>query len=350
MEPNISPSKATIVTEKQLTSSYLNHEVPKIWGNFVVYMVYLNDTGYPNDYILNLTSLKERPLNSSKNWQEIGDISDKYVVWQENHGTSDLNIYDISTGKNSRIKTSGSYSSSPSISGNLIAYLGRVNDHDEVFYYDISTSTETQITISDSVHVSPKIYGDVIAYSAINPNARLSDVYVYNVTTRVTTRLTYDGSSGTLQVYDGKVLYGVYDKNNNDELFLRDLSTNQTIKVDSKMSSHGGVCFYGDLIVYVGYNGSNSGLYTYSISSTKESLLTDRAAVNPAIYENRIVWQGSRNGCDEIYMAEFFTVKPVTHPSEPINLGLAVVVMLIVSAVMVILLWNARKQMRARHS
>ena len=337
-------ASATIVKEKRLTNSPIHHEVPKIWGNITICLVFPTIYGNPCVYFVGLANSTERPVDSEERSivQENENISGNRIVWAQNHETSDIYVYDVSTLKKTRITSNGSYVDWPAISGDIVAYLERINGRWQIFYYDLSTSIETQVTFDDVDHDPPNVGGGYIVF--VEANGGLTNVFLYNLADRVTTQLTNDGHSGTPIINEGRLLYGDYDENGNDALYLRDLSNGKTIRVAQGRLRHMGYCLSGDLIVYMGNDGSTSDIYAYNISTATEiRISTSGTAVNPAVYENKIVWQDYRDGQEEIYMAELISVKPSPSPPSP-NLELAVAVILSGPAVLVVLLWIAKKR------
>jgi TolB protein len=133
----------------------------------------------------------------------------------------------------------------------------------DIFMTDIKTGEVTHITEnSTSVNMRLRISGNTVVWEnwvdTSNP-----DVYMYDIPTQTTTRLTFGGVQHITPVVDGNII--AWQDNSRTAL--------------------------GDIL-------------TYKRRTGQETWLTDSTAShsNPAIYQNTVVWQDYRNGPSDIYM------------------------------------------------
>jgi len=271
----------------------------------------------------------ETQITTNTSSQMYPEIYGERIVWQDDSdGKSDIYMYDISTEKETRITTSGS-AYNPAIYGNLIVYEKHEmpnpdepwNISSDIYMYDISTQQEAQITTSGWAF-NPNIYGNRIVWDG-------RGIYLYDISTKNVTTIAEDwwdvdefASFGLVNSYP--VIYGNWivwfgheyvDIDNNYCIYLYDLSTQQTTEIACNMNEGFSLPdIYNDEIVYstVGYESGMAGeyVYMYTISTQKETkITTSGSASDPAIYENRIVWQDERDGWDhsELYMFDLST-------------------------------------------
>ncbi|AKB77557.1 cell surface protein [Methanosarcina horonobensis HB-1 = JCM 15518] len=90
-----------------------------------------------------------------------------------------------------KITTSGS-ASFPDIYGDRIVYMDWRNETElsDIYIYDLSTKKEIKITTS-GLALNPKIYGDRIVYC--NMSGEMSGIYLYNLSTNNETRVSTSG-------------------------------------------------------------------------------------------------------------------------------------------------------------
>ena len=218
-------------------------------------------------------------------------IYDDIIVWQDwRYGGSDIYMYDLSTGKETRVTNVTRYRGPPAIYGNIIAWEQGSYKNPDIYMYDISTGQESLVS---SGKFWPSIYGDKIVYTDHK------DIFVYDVSTGQETKLSIDGTQlNTLAIYDDKVAWA--DFSGEKDIIMYDLSTGQETRVTTNPREQHSPEIYENKIVFGENWISGSGLfwadiYMYDISTGQETPIatTSSNEENPSIYGNIIAWQGS---------------------------------------------------------
>ena len=172
---------------KPLVFSRENVSSPVIYGNKIMWSNMDWTTKKENISIYDIPS--ERICNISHNWTNSSAIYEDGILWAEEHnGTTNLYMQDFVKHKISQIYTNwtGSYLN---IYGDKIVWMnssgvpGFDDYHSDIYMYNISTAETTRIT--NSTYASgPAIYGDKIVYldSRSDPKYQEErDIYVYDL-------------------------------------------------------------------------------------------------------------------------------------------------------------------------
>ena len=248
-------------------------------------------------------------------WNQPAIYNDK-IVWEDyrnGYENSDIYMYDISTGKETQITTSGS-AHFPDIYGDRIVWIDERNKgsnsgyYYDVYMYDLSTGKETQISADGSAYdyESPSISGDKIVWQGSEDN-----IYVHNLSTNETieivTEQQYPGTNLRLDIFNDKIVYwdtrDAYGTEFNDgilnpNIYMYNLSTNKETQITTSKSAVGKPSIYDDKIVWVDNRDGKDDIYMYDISTKKETLIKASEEVgcstgSPKIYGDRIVWSDS---------------------------------------------------------
>ncbi|AKB36716.1 cell surface protein [Methanosarcina siciliae C2J] len=279
--------------------------------------------------LISSIALAAQEIKLSKDIGENGETSiygDK-VVWSY---WGKIHLYDLKTGNDTIITMPEHYyASHPAIYDNkIVCCLINVNENPvrrRLYVYDILNSTGSLIAEKLSYCV-PDIYGDRIVW-AEERNYK-TDIYMYNISTQMKTQITTSGSASNPSIHENKIVwvgYGdngtIIDKNNNSigrlDLYMYDLSTSKETRITtSGLVSNPAI--YNDRIVWQDSRNSDftkgrGDVYMYNLSTEKESRISysgqSSSGSPPAIYGDRIVWQNHHNGNYNIYMYNLSTQK-----------------------------------------
>ena len=203
-----------------------------------------------------------------------------------------------------KITASGS-AGFPDIYGDRIVYMNWRNETElsEIYVYNLSTKMETMIPTSGLTGF-PKIYGDRIVYSALNMSNGRADIYMYNLSTSKESRITNSGISGFPDIYGDRIVY-INSLGGRGDIYLYDLSTEKETPI--VVNRYPGIpAIYNDRIVFHEWDSrllKHSDIKMYNISTSEETQInTSGSAVLPVIYGNRIVYYNTSHGKPDIYM------------------------------------------------
>jgi beta propeller repeat protein len=187
--------------------------------------------------------------------------------------------------------------------------------------YNISTSRETQITTNEYDQCDPSIYGDRIVWYDFRDGHEeaQSCIFMYNISTFKETQVSDFGHRyRDPSIYGDKIVY--YNAEVHDLISLYDLSTHKKTQITDYGSEKSAVspAIYKDRIVWQDSRNGNEDIYMHNLSTKKEIQITTNKSYQgePAIYGNRIVWHDDRNGYlnDDIYMCTVSGEGPAPNP------------------------------------
>jgi thermitase len=149
---------------------------------------------------------------------------------------------------------------------------------------------EVRITTESTVEERPDIHKGKIVWQG-------SGIHMYDLSTNQRTTIS---SSGQLPAISGDKIVWV----DGNSIYMYDLSTDQKRQVtDSGIWTLNNLAIYGDKIVWE----ENFGIYLYNLTTNQKiQLANSQFADNPAIHENKIVWDEWPKG---IYLYDASTGK-----------------------------------------
>lgn len=315
-----SSASSPTITETQITTSGATW-IPSIYEDRIVWES--GDSKNSAIYMYNASTQKKTRVATSK----MGSVSDVFIdvaisgdriVWNDyRNGNYDIYVYDLSTKKDTQISRNETLDAFPSIYGNRIAWMDYEGG---IYMYDLCTSKETRISTNKSLAAyNPDIYKDRIVWVDLRNESDLkSDVYLYNISTQKETQITTGGSVfyNSPAIYGDKIVWADLRNNvidwrstgdwNNikSDIYIYDLSTFRETRITTS-----GVALnpdiYDDRIVWAdNRSGNGSDIYMYDLSTSRETrITTSESASFPSIYADRIVWLDDRNGNSNVYMA-----------------------------------------------
>lgn len=322
---------------KQITANESDQYNPAIYGDKIVWQDDRNDNGDGNCdiYMYDLSTGKETRITTHESVAAFPAIYGNNIVWQDDrngnwrHEKSDIYMYDLFTCQETQITADESYSVSPAIYGDRIVWT----DYDSIHMYNLSTHKETQIIIGESMIYNPAIYGDSIVWGDlhiltdgnVSRNINMSDlstdnetlvrdIYLYDLSTHKKTQITANGSAAFPAIYEDRIVYEDW-RNGNSDIYMYNLSTSQETQITTNESDQNSPVISGDRIVWKDYRNGNCGIYMHDLSNSNETQITSESDQNiPVIYGNKIVWADRENGNLDIYMCTDVGGAPLEPP------------------------------------
>ncbi len=160
--------------------------------------------------------------------------------------------------------------------------------------------TEYQITTSESYETQPAIYEDRIVWES-NHDENYT-LHLYNISTFSEVPII------SINYFSPDICNDRVVRRESGNIYLYNLSTSTKTLISNQLGIYPAI--YGDKIVWQG-ECSGDCIYMYDISSSKQIRVTDNRSISslPAIYGDRIVWESRTNdsGSSNIFMYDIST-------------------------------------------
>ena len=296
-----------------------------------------------------------------------GRFDGDLIVYEADHGdgSSDIYLYNITSGKTIAVATGPSVKSSPCVSGGRVVYSAhenrKVNPPDaDIYVYDIPSGTTKQLVLPGD-QLNPRIYGDLLAWQDESPGRSSVNVVLYDLGTLTTLKVPAptrayspdlsggkviwidDPSSPAVYLYDvtGKTVRRVTNKtgitgtpsisgdritwtdtrNDFAEVYVLDLDTGAETNVTSDNTNHFTPAISGDRVVWVDFRNGNRDIYSYDLASGQETAITtsEGQQVDPQIAGCTVAWADDRNGSYDVYYEKIPGCTPSAAPA-PVSL------------------------------
>jgi TolB protein len=261
--------------DTRLTTNSDNQMNPAISGSNIVYEDYRN--GNSDIYFYNLTSQTETRITTSTATQKNPDIDGNYVVWQDNrNGNWDIYFYDLSTRSERRLTMSAS-NEDPKVSGNFVVF-GRWVTIDNilrqaVFAYELSTGNERQISSTGYSNDNPAIFNSRVVYESARTFELKgqNEVVMYDLVSGATWETSHPSDQENPAVDEYYIVYedyrySVYDFKTNivtyySDIYLYNLNTEVETQITNNTKNQVNPAVQGGRIVYQDDRNGNWDIY-----------------------------------------------------------------------------------------
>ncbi len=297
------------ITITQITTSGIATR-PDIYGDKIVWEEDYSNGYASNIHVYNLSTQEEETEFGASGSPSCPVIYDNTIVWKDcrngyrDHkqyiSSSDIYMYDLSTGKETLITEPPRNAGSQDIYGNRIVWEDGTNNVN-IYMYDISTHYLHNINQLGTWRssINPAIYGDRVVYQ--DGRNGYPQIFMYNNSTQ--TEIQISSKAGLNPAIYGDRIVWQDSTQNNGNIHMYDLSTSQETQITTSGSASD-PAIYGDRIVWEDYRKLNPDIYMYDLSTSQETRITTSGLVSsPAIYDNRIIWSYGRYRASDIYMA-----------------------------------------------
>jgi beta propeller repeat protein len=314
----IGPVRAGAVTgvttdERRITDTIADEFDPAVSGDRVVYTSNRNIT--TDVFVYDLSTGVETPITTASGNEELADVAGDLVAYTDLN-TADVIIYDLATGeKRNLTNQANAVSINPAISGQLVAWEDRRAGGLEIYAMDLATGEERRISNDTAVDVRPTVSGNRVAWERCLGAA--CDLWAYDWATGTTTQVTNTPTyaehrpdlSGTTVVYDGNDPSGAVGVINEGDVHAVDLVTGaatRLVRPGHQINAN----LSGGLVTFEELEGTNYHVAVWEPATGEVARLT---GVPGAQYLNdvdghRAVYTDDRNGNLDIYVNDFAIV------------------------------------------
>jgi len=110
-------------------------------------------------------------------------------------------------------------------------------------------------------------------------------------------------------IYGDRIVWSD-NRNGNEDVYTYDLSTSKETLITTNESWASSPIIYGNIIVWQDGRNGYSDIYMYNLLTPSETQITvnESWASNPAIYNDRVIWDDNRNGDCDIYLYNLSTL------------------------------------------
>jgi len=207
------------------------------------------------------------------------------------------------------------FPSIPTVAGNTVAFVDYRNSTYSLYQVNLNT-TQEQIASLNVGYTEPQIrISDEKVVWIGYPTTTQADVYVRNLTTSITTRITSNAAYQNFPDIQGnKVVWQDYrnaisSNKENADIYLYDILTAQTKQITTNTTYQTSPSVWGNRVVWEDYRNAqtaktNADIYLFDVATNQETQITSNSAaqIYPDIWEDKIVWEDYRNGVGDIYM------------------------------------------------
>lgn len=211
------------------------------------------------------------------------DIDDAKIVWSDLRNymeTANANIfmYDLKTGKLKQITSNNACQINPQIWKNYIVWQDNRDDREvdtypewDIYSFNLLTGEERQITTAPGIHTNPAIHDYKIVWE--------------------------DGRNCQP---DSGLRYGENVPQNNTDIYMYDLKTNQEKPISCGSFQESSPAIYGSNIVWEDRNNAslNADIVLYDLNKEEKKWITrdQYSQRNPQIFDHYLVWMDERRG------------------------------------------------------
>ena len=267
-------------------------------GNWDIYLKDMSSEVAPEAGPLKITddtSNQERP-----------SIDDDIVVWQDfRSGNWDIYGYDLSEGRELVVSADTADQQRPVVSSGWVVWQDMKNGNWDIFAKNIITGESLQITSHERDQIRPAIDGGVVVWEDYRHG--LGEIYSYDISTGTETRVTVEIDNQTLPDVSGSTLVWTDQRNGQRDIYRYDPAKGE-LRVTYGVGAHTQAAALGLTLVYTDYESGNDDpnlSFQDLLSGIGGRLSSDPALQEePALGDDLVVWQDTRDGPYQIYSAE----------------------------------------------
>ncbi|SDX96346.1 hypothetical protein [Thermoactinomyces sp. DSM 45892] len=223
--------------EIQITKNDRYQGQPSIYENKIVWTDRRNGEGASELYMFDIDSGTESRINTKTNtWQTSPKIYGDKIVWEDTRkGRPEIYMFNLNTGVEEKISPDiDEHQTDPAIYENKIVWKGENyrERNSDIFMYDLLTGKVSKITDDKKSQNKPQIYGNKIIWLDNRNSERNWDIYLYDINSGTEHRITTSSSNaGSPAIYNDKIIWQDYRYGNSD-IFM------YTLEFEAPVTTH----------------------------------------------------------------------------------------------------------------
>jgi beta propeller repeat protein len=206
--PTTAAGTETLITT---LNNGMNHQLPKIYGDQIVWQDINAFNTLGIIYVYNITSGVETQVSDSTEYNYNPAIYGNNIVWTDCGSSSACSpsiiyLYNISSGKTIQISDGTSSQDYSAIYGNRIVWQDSRNPTSQIYINGTSPGLERQVNVTGTNQFFPAIYANNVVWTDCGSSSACSSnsaIYLYNISSDRTTQIS-DGLSSQ----DYPAIYG----------------------------------------------------------------------------------------------------------------------------------------------
>ncbi len=242
-----------------------------------------------------------------------GRFDGDLIVYEADRGEgdSDIYLYSITSGKTTAVATGPAIQKSPALSGNRIVYssyeIRRFNRSDvDLFVYDVTSGATERLTLPGD-QLNPRMYGDLLAWQEEPPGHSSVSVVLYDLGTRARLKVPARTWAYSPDLSGGKVIW--IDDPVAPAVYLYDIPGKTARRVTNKTGIQGTPSLDGYRIAWADTRNDYAEIYVLDLNTGAETQVTSDNTnhFTPAISGERVVWVDFRSSNRDIYLYDLAT-------------------------------------------
>ena len=282
---------------------------PRIYENLVVFQKYVNSQAHI--FVHNVLNNQTTQISNATAEYSPAIFSNQ-LVWEDLRrptGGENYDIYYYNTqnyGEGIITTQRTGYKFCPSIYGNTIAWKEQIDSKHYIFFYNLATGVEKKISDSSHWPDCPSVWGDYIAWTQLGSGyPQVYDLVLYQISTGtskavVTSNAYFDTAGPSLKM--GRIAF-IQGLNTASQVFVYDIASKLTTQLTTTPSVKSQASIYGDRAVWADRRGAKAQIFMYEIGAKRETQLTNSTyhQESPDIYGDRIVYKDATGHKVKLY-------------------------------------------------
>lgn len=249
------------------------------------------------------------PICTTDGYQVGCSVCGSTVVWTDyRSGNNDVYGYDLDTNTEFEISTASWSESSPSIDGNIVAWVdyGYPNQYSgDICAMDGNTGMIDCVNAQNQVNGTPAVSGNLVVWADYRWDGRYYyGICGYDLTTQMELRIgAVSNSEKSYPAINGHIVVWEDWRNGNYDIYAYDLVSQTEFPICTADGDQYAPKISGNTVVWQDYRNGNGDIYAFDLDTkTEVALCTDSGDQgSPAVSGEFIVWQDHRNNDPDIY-------------------------------------------------